>query len=105
MASTVAGPALPFRMNARAFVVKETSDAMIDFGQGHVPPSFVKAVLDCQQVDLETDHRGALPEIGIPTLIIHGDEDVSAPLERTGRRTAQLMPGSRRLVYEGARTG
>ena len=30
---------------------------------------------------------------------------VSAPLERTGKRTAQLMPNSHLLVYEGAPHG
>lgn len=91
--------------NARAFVVRETSDAMIEWAKGMFLQASMQALLDCQRVDLETDHRAALPKINVPALIIHGDKDVSAPLERTGRRTAQLMPNSRLLVYEGAPHG
>jgi pimeloyl-ACP methyl ester carboxylesterase len=91
--------------NARAFVVKETSDALIEWAKGMFLQASMKAILDCQRVDLETDHRTALPKISLPTLIIHGDKDVSAPLERTGRKTAQLIPNSRLLVYEGAPHG
>jgi non-heme chloroperoxidase len=36
-------------------------------------------------------------------LIIHGDEDVSTPLEATGRKVAQLIAGSQLKVYQGAR--
>ena len=39
------------------------------------------------------------------SLVIHGDRDVSAPLEFTGRRTADLIPGARLRVYEGAPHG
>lgn len=33
--------------------------------------------------------------------VIHGDRDISAPLDFTGRRTADLIPGSQLKVYEG----
>jgi len=41
----------------------------------------------------------------VPALVIHGDKDVSAPLELTGRKTAALIPGSRLVIYEGAPHG
>ncbi len=53
----------------------------------------------------ETDFRPELRTITVPTLLIHGDIDTSAPLELTGRRTASLIPGSRLEVYEGAAHG
>jgi non-heme chloroperoxidase len=46
--------------------------------------------------------RIELPKITVPTLMIQGDNDLSAPLEWTGRKTAALIDGSRLVVYEGA---
>jgi pimeloyl-ACP methyl ester carboxylesterase len=43
--------------------------------------------------------------IEVPALIVHGDRDRSAPLELTGKPSAELIPGSRLLVYEGAPHG
>jgi len=53
----------------------------------------------------ETDFRGELRHVTVPTFIIHGDHDLSTPLRLTGQKTAQLIPGSRLTVYEGAPHG
>lgn len=50
----------------------------------------------------ETDFREELTRVSVPTLILHGDADASAPLELTGSRTATLIPNSRLTVYENA---
>jgi non-heme chloroperoxidase len=65
----------------------------------------LKVMLDLHRVFTETDFRADLRTIAVPTLIVHGDSDVSTPLERTGRRTARLIAGSRLIVYEGAAHG
>ena len=52
-----------------------------------------------------TDYRPDLKAIGIPTLVIHGDKDASAPMEITGRPTAEMIPGARLIVYEDAPHG
>jgi pimeloyl-ACP methyl ester carboxylesterase len=46
-----------------------------------------------------------LPGITAPTLIIHGDRDVSAPIDMTGRPTAALIPNAQFKIYEGAPHG
>jgi non-heme chloroperoxidase len=61
--------------------------------------------LACQRVIFGTDFRGELPEVAVPVLIVHGDTDVSAPIEITGRRQAELIPGSELIVYENAPHG
>jgi pimeloyl-ACP methyl ester carboxylesterase len=38
---------------------------------------------------------------GVPTLIIHGDEDRVVPLVVSGQRTAKLIKGARLLVIKG----
>ncbi len=63
------------------------------------------AAIECNRAVNETDFRAELPKIALPTLIIHGTADASAPLDLTGRRTAKLMPDSELRVYEGAPHG
>ena len=48
------------------------------------------------------DVRPDLKRVICPTLIVHGDKDVSAPLEMTGARTARLIPNTRLIVYSNA---
>jgi hypothetical protein len=58
--------------------------------------------LACQRSMVEGDFRAELRRLDLPTLIIHGDVDTSAPLELTARPTAALVPGSRHLQHRTA---
>lgn len=62
----------------------------------------LQALVECNRAVVETDFRAELRSIGVPTLIVHGDTDASAPIDMTGRRSAALIPGSRLVVYENA---
>jgi pimeloyl-ACP methyl ester carboxylesterase len=64
--------------------------------------SSIKVLTELSKVMTETDFRPELRTIRTPTLILHGDIDKSALLERTGRPTHELIAGSRLLVYEDA---
>ncbi|WP_244237704.1 alpha/beta fold hydrolase [Corallococcus llansteffanensis] len=91
--------------NARSFVVAETSEPMIQWVMSLLLRCSMKAAHDCHRAMSSTDFRAELPRIRRPTWIIHGDKDASAPIDLTGRKTAQLIPGSRLKVYEGAPHG
>lgn len=65
----------------------------------------LRVMLDLHRVFTETDFRPDLRSIRVPTLIVHGDKDTSTVLERTGRRTAELIAGSRLSIYDGAAHG
>jgi non-heme chloroperoxidase len=91
--------------NARPFFVSETSTEMMQWVAGMLLQSSLKALIELNVQTTETDFRAELRRVTVPALIIHGDHDVSAPLGLTGRRTAQLIPGSRLTVYEGAPHG
>jgi pimeloyl-ACP methyl ester carboxylesterase len=41
----------------------------------------------------------------VPTLVLHGDQDASAPIELTGRKTAALLGSATLRVYPGAGHG
>jgi pimeloyl-ACP methyl ester carboxylesterase len=51
------------------------------------------------------DLRTEIASIGVPTLVVQGDQDLSAPLAVTGEPTAALLPHSRLVVLEGAGHG
>jgi pimeloyl-ACP methyl ester carboxylesterase len=54
---------------------------------------------------VEADFRAEMRRIDVPTLIVHGDRDRSMPVELTAKPSADLIPGSRLLVYPGAPHG
>jgi non-heme chloroperoxidase len=93
------------RDNMRPFGVAETSDAMLDWIASLMLRCSMKALVECNRALTATDFRADLAKIEVPTLIVHGDRDVSAPLAITGRKTAALMPHATVKIYEGAPHG
>jgi len=53
----------------------------------------------------ETDFRADLARFDVPTLIVHGDSDRIVPLEVSGKRSHELIRGSRLEVVPGAPHG
>ncbi len=90
--------------NVAPFFIPETSPAMMRWGANLLQTS-VPIVLACARAMVEEDFRAEMRRIDAPALIIHGDRDRSAPIELTGKPSAQLIPGCRLLVYEGAPHG
>jgi len=91
--------------NIAPFFTADTSPDMVAWVKAMMLGTSMQAVLDCLRALQETDFRPDLPRIGVPTLIVHGDADRSAPLALTGGPTAALVPGARLSVYEGAPHG
>ena len=88
-----------------AFLLPESSPAMLDWVIGMVQQTSLKALVECHRSMTETDFRRELRALSVPALIIHGDKDTSAPLDATGRATAALIPRAQFRVYEGAPHG
>jgi non-heme chloroperoxidase len=65
----------------------------------------LQVALLCNRALVETDFRAELRTIRTPMLIVHGDQDKSAPIELTGQPTAALVPGAQLEVVEGAPHG
>jgi pimeloyl-ACP methyl ester carboxylesterase len=91
--------------NVGPFFVPETSRAMMDWAEGFLLTASVPVSLACSRSMVAEDFRAEMRRIEVPTLVIHGERDRSAPLELTGRPTAALIPGARLVVYEGAPHG
>jgi pimeloyl-ACP methyl ester carboxylesterase len=91
--------------NLRPFVVAETSQPLLDWIEGLMLQCSMRALLDCNKALTGTDFRPEVAKLDVPTLIIHGDKDVSAPLPLTGRKSAALLPSATVKIYEGAPHG
>jgi non-heme chloroperoxidase len=52
-----------------------------------------------------TDFRDDLAEIRVPALVVHGDADRIVPFTASGKRTHELIEGSRLVVVEGGPHG
>jgi non-heme chloroperoxidase len=86
------------------FFVPETSRAMMRW-ISNVLQSPLPVSLVCSRMMVEADFRDEMQKIAVPTLIVHGDRDRSAPIEATGIPSAELIPGCRFLTYKGAPHG
>jgi pimeloyl-ACP methyl ester carboxylesterase len=80
----------------------EVSDALADWALGLFLPSSPKASIDTVRTHTETDMRGDMASFTVPTLIVHGDRDALVPIEVSGRRAAEMIPGCTLVVYENA---
>ncbi len=61
--------------------------------------------LECIRAFSETDFRGDLAKVDVPTLVIHGDDDQVVPFAVGGQASARLVDGARLLTYTGAPHG
>ncbi|WP_194922743.1 alpha/beta fold hydrolase [Catenulispora pinisilvae] len=59
----------------------------------------LQAAIECTAANIAADFRPEASRIRLPALVIHGDSDVFAPLESCGRRSADLIPDSKLVVY------
>lgn len=91
--------------NAAPFVTPQTSPGMIAWIKAQMTSCSMKAVIECNRAMVATDFRKDLAGIKVPALVIHGTMDASAPLQLTGKRTAEIVPGAKLKVIEGAPHG
>ncbi|MBV9047366.1 MAG: alpha/beta hydrolase [Solirubrobacterales bacterium] len=83
----------------------EVSSLLRDWTKADMLTTTLQAAIEFQRSAVETDFRAELATLSLPTLIVQGDADASAPLPLTGARTAELLPNCRLLVYENAPHG
>lgn len=81
------------------------SQALVDDAIQSILRTPLEVQIACLRIVFGSDLRADLRRIEIPTLVLHGDADVSAPVDLTGRPTAALLPNGRLLVYPGAPHG
>lgn len=88
-----------------AYWLNLVSPELQAWGRNLMLQSSLPALLAINKAMVETDFRPDLKAISIPTLVVHGDKDASAPFPITGSQTAKLVPGAQLKIYEGAAHG
>ena len=65
----------------------------------------LKATLACAQAFSSTDFRQDLSAFEVPTLIVHGTEDKTVPIDASGRAAVKGIPHAELIEYQGAPHG
>jgi len=81
------------------------SPGLVDWTMRMIVDTPLPVLLETFKVNADADMRTELQNIQVPALIVHGDQDASAPIGLTGRKTAELIPGASLTVYPGAGHG
>lgn len=90
--------------NAKPFA-PGASDRVIQWLSDMVTSTSRRSILDFQRAIVETDLTAEASALDLPVTIIHGDLDVSAPIDLTACRYAEIVPDAELLVYEGVAHG
>ena len=64
-----------------------------------------RAVVAFQRTIAEADLSAEAASLALPVTIIHGDRDVSAPIDASARRFASIIPKADLVVYEDVAHG
>jgi non-heme chloroperoxidase len=80
------------------------SDQIVQLSWNIAAGASPKGTLDCVSAWL-TDFRKDLLRADVPTLVVHGDADRILPLAATGKRTHEMVKGSRLAVIKGGPHG
>lgn len=91
--------------NLGPFGTPQTSPQMLEWVRSMALQASLQALVHLNRALTREDFRAELTGISVPALVIHGDQDVSCPIDLTGRATAELVPGAQLKVYEGAPHG
>jgi len=95
LADNADGFFLPVETNTSPEIIRYTIDMVLD--------ASLHALIECFRARF-VDQRDELRAIDVPLLVVHGDRDVSEPVQQ-GRTLATLVPRSRYLEYAGAPHG
>lgn len=81
------------------------STPYLQYFRGLAEMALPRATQQCAIAFANTDFRADVEAVNVPTLIIHGDADLTVPIANSSDRTAKLIPGAIYKVYEGAPHG
>lgn len=81
------------------------SDELLENSRNVAMTASLKATLAAAQAFATTDFRADLASFTVPTLIIHGTDDKTVPIDATGREAAKAIPQAKFIEYDGAPHG
>jgi non-heme chloroperoxidase len=81
------------------------SDEVIEWARSVSMQAGLNATLRCAKAFATTDFRPDLAAFKVPTLIIHGTDDKTVPIDASGRAAAKGIAQSTLIEYDGAPHG
>jgi non-heme chloroperoxidase len=91
--------------NTAPFFTPDTSPGLMKWAIDILLDISLPVAIAVNRAVSDADFRAEMKNINTAMLILHGDKDVSAPLELTGQASAALLPRCELKVYEGAPHG
>lgn len=88
-----------------SFISKPISTPLLDYYRMLGSFASRRATLECAKSFSTTDFTREMASVNVPTLIIHGDEDKTVPIEITSEIATKLIPDNIFIVYDGAPHG
>lgn len=84
---------------------RPVSDEFLQWTRSIAMQASLKATLACAGSFATTDFRPDLSAITVPTLIIHGTDDATVPIDASGRPAAKAIASATLQEYDGAPHG
>lgn len=84
---------------------QSVSDECLEWTRSVAMQGCLKATLDCAKAFSSTDFRRELASFTKPTLVVHGTEDKTVPIDATGRPAAKGIRNASLKEYPGAPHG
>jgi non-heme chloroperoxidase len=75
------------------------STEVLEWARNVAMQASLKATLECAKSFATTDFRGDLPAFKVPTLIIHGTDDKTVPIEASARTAAKGIAQAQLIEY------
>jgi non-heme chloroperoxidase len=86
-------------------IAQPVSDEVLEWSRAIAMQASLKATLGCAKAFSSTDFRPDLDSFRVPTLIIHGTDDKTVPIEISAREAASKIAASTLIEYAGAPHG
>ena len=81
------------------------SAEVVEWSRAVAMQASLKGTLDCVDAFGTTDFRRDLVAIRVPTLVIHGTDDATVPIDISGRAAARAIAGAKLVEYDGGPHG
>lgn len=84
---------------------KPLSEPLLEHFRNLAAVASPRATLECATAFATTDFRSEMSSVNVPTLIIHGDADKIVPIDISSKKSADMIPNNKFIIYDGAPHG